>query len=368
MFKNSFFVILLSLFFSCTTFYTGNYKLENFNVYGQPDELGSMVQPWEDGLRTTDNKNQLEWWYFDGKLPDGSIIVCYFWKVHFVIDQYFIGFNYSSPDGEDIFKIKYFDEKNVSFLKDSCNVQMGKNSIIGNLKRYKIKIDPEDFDGFGIDIELNSKSLPYRPQDGIIKAGDNFFAWLAAVPKGEFKGQFFINNKKENIEGNGYHDHNWGNTPLQKLFSSWMWFRGEAGPYTIIAAELNTLENRGGYDIPILYLAQEKEVIINRFGEDGLFTKKSDLIKNIYRKKNEPLFSTLELITEDGFQIKIQGKKIIDNTLLFKRARTPIPISSIMNIFDIDPHYTRLESTLNIKDTSDNTFKGYGILEIMDLK
>ena len=368
MLKNLFFITLLSLLFSCTTLYTGNYKLNNFNVYGQPDELGPVVYPWEDGLRTKENKNQLEWWYFDGKLADGSIIVCYFWKVHFVFDKYFIGLNYSRPNKKDIFKLKYFNKKDVSFSIDSCNVQMGENSIIGNLKNYKIIIDPKDFDGIGFNIDLESRSLPYRPQDGIIKAGDDYFAWLAAVPKGNFRGTFTLNNKKKEIEGNGYHDHNWGNTPLQKLFKSWMWFRGEAGPYSIIASELNALENRGGYDIPILYLAESNKVLINRFGNNGLFTKKSDLIQNIYRKKNEPLFSTLELITEDGFQIKISGEKIIDNTLLFKRAKIPIPIDPIMNIFNIDPHYTRLESKLTIKDTSNNTFKGYGILEIMDLK
>ena len=48
----------------------------------------------------------------------------------------------------------------------------------------KLKIDPEDFDGFGFDISLKSKVPPYRPQDGIISAGDDFFAWLAAVPNG----------------------------------------------------------------------------------------------------------------------------------------------------------------------------------------
>ena len=368
MLKIFFSFLSLILISSCTRLYTGSHKLTDFNVYGQPNELGPIVQPWEDGLRTKEEKNQLEWWYFDGKLPDGSIIVCYFWKVHFFFDQYFIGFNYSRPNKKNIFKLKYFKKKDVKFSIDSCNVQMGTNSIIGNLKNYKIIINPKDFDGIGFSLDLQSKSFPYRPQDGIIKAGENYFAWLAAVPKGDFKGSLTFNNKITQIEGSGYHDHNWGNTPLQKLFKNWMWFRGKAGPYYVIAAELNTLDNRGGYNIPILYLSDSNQVLINRFGENGLFTKKSNLIKNIYRKKNEPLFSNLELITEDGFQIKIEGQKIIDNTLLFDRAKTPIPISPIMNFFNIDPHYTRLKSKLFIKDTINNTFEGFGVLEIMDLK
>ena len=202
-----------------------------------------------------------------------------------------------------------------------------KNFIIGNLEKYKIRIEPNDFDGLGFDVILESQSMPYRPQDGVIKAGNDFFAWLAAVPKGSFKGHFFENGNTIKIQGAGYHDHNWGNTPLQKLFKSWLWFRGEAGPYTVIASELNTLDHRGGYDIPILYIAQDRNVIVNRFGQDGLFTKKSELIENVYRKKNEPLFSNLELLTTDGFLVNIKGKKIIDNTLLFDRAKTPIPLS-----------------------------------------
>ena len=39
-----------------------------------------------------------------------------------------------------------------------------------------------------------------------------------------------------------------------------------------------------------------------------------------------------------------------------------------MNIFNIDPHYTRFKSKLVIKDTSGAVHEGFGILEIMDLK
>ena len=44
---------------------------------------------------------------------------------------------------------------------------------------------------------------------------------------------------------------------------------------------------RGGYDIPILYVADnENGMIINRFGQDGLFTKYADRIEGLYNKKN----------------------------------------------------------------------------------
>ena len=51
-----------------------------------------------------------------------------------------------------------------------------------------------------------------------LKAGSNYFAWLSAVPNGDLEGKLTFNNNTRQIDGSGYHDHNWGNTPLQKLF------------------------------------------------------------------------------------------------------------------------------------------------------
>ena len=50
-----------------------------------------------------------------------------------------------------------FKSKDTFFSKDSCNVKYNNNVFIGNLDSYVIKIDPKDFDGFGLDIKLNSK-------------------------------------------------------------------------------------------------------------------------------------------------------------------------------------------------------------------
>ena len=106
--------------------YTGSYNQENFTL-NQPNELGPVVEKWEDGLRTSGEKGELEWWYFDTKLEDGSLFVCYFYKIHPIKDIYFIGMNYNSIDGQDIFLMKFFKEQDVSFANDSCNVQMGNN-------------------------------------------------------------------------------------------------------------------------------------------------------------------------------------------------------------------------------------------------
>ena len=121
-------------------------------------------------------------------------------------------------------------------------------------------------------------------------------------------------------------------------------------------------------------MANKDKVIINRFGTNGLFTKYSNRIENVYNKKNEPLFSKLDMITTDGEKITIKGKDIIDNADMFKRAPIPhslkwiLPIIKLGSKFStIDPYYTRFSSDLSIS-LDDTLYTGTGVLEIMDLK
>ena len=367
------FIVTFSL--SCSRLYLGSFNQEYFDEVNQADILGETISNWEDGARTDDSKDQFEWWYFDAELDDGSLVVAYFYKVHFLKDQYFIGMNYTSPENENFFRLKYFKKDDVSFLKDSCRVIMKKNSFIGNLKKYNVTIDPNDFDNYGFSLDLKSQIKPYRPQDGIINAGDDYFAWLAAVPNGNVTGTVTVNGTEKKIKGTGYHDHNWGNTPLQKLFSSWTWFRGKAGPYTVILAELNAVKNRGGFDIPILFVADENQVVVNKFGNRELLTMKNDLIKNYYPKKNEPQFSKFSIVSDNNISVKISGNEIIDNIEIFKRMNLPIPLNIFKPIINlafkssgIDPFYTRFSSTFTLKIDDSNTYNGTGVMEIMDLQ
>lgn len=360
---------------SCTRLYLGSDNQEIFNESIQPDELGDIVQLWEDGARTDDSKNQFEWWYFDAELDDGSLVVAYFYKVHFLKDQFFIGFNYTSPQKEDFFRLKYFKSNEVSFQSDSCLVMMNKNLFAGNLNKYSISLDPDDFDGFGFNLNLQSLVGPYRPQDGIIKAGDDYFAWLAAVPNGDVDGTITINGKEKKIKGSGYHDHNWGNTPLQKLFKSWTWFRGKAGPYTVILAELNAVESRGGFDIPILFVADENQVLVDKFGNKELLTMKNNLIEDYYPSKNEPQFSNFLISSHDNVSVKISGNQIIDNIEIFKRLSLPAPLNLFKPAVNfafrssgIDPFYTRFASSFVLKIDENTAIDGTGVMEIMDLQ
>ena len=57
---------------SCSRLYFGPNSVPKFSTI-QPNELGPNVSPWEDGLRTSGDRNEFEWWYLDAKLDDGSV-------------------------------------------------------------------------------------------------------------------------------------------------------------------------------------------------------------------------------------------------------------------------------------------------------
>ena len=367
LFKKIIFIIQFCFIYNCSNLYFGNNELPNFDPKEQSNKLGKLVKQEEDALRTTDRNNEYEWWYFDAKLDDGSVLVAYFWKIKNIKDFYYIGVNYNSPDGTEYKKIKFFKSKDVFFSEDSCNVQFGENYFIGNLKNYNINIDKNDFDGFGFTVNLSSTIPPYRPQDGIISAKEDYFAWLAAVPNGRVNGNLFFNSDNTIISGTGYHDHNWGNVPLQKLFDDWIWFRGTAGPYTIIGYELNTIQSRGGYSIPGIFIGDSTGIIYENYGQNGIFTSKEDLITNLYEKNNESLFSKLKILTTDSFYLEIEGTDVIENLQLFEVAKIPF-VKSIMGLYKIDPFYTRFNSKVYLRLPNNKYYEGDGVLEIMDLR
>ena len=156
---------------------------------------------------------------------------------------------------------------------------------------------------------------------------------------------------------------------MQKLFDNWLWFRGTVGQYTIIGYELNTISSRGGYSIPGIFIADSTGIIYENYGQNGIFTAKENLITDLYKSNNEPLFSKLKIITKDDFYLEIEGKEVIENSLVKRHfiliGNPPIFLFQFSNI---DPYYTRYKSKVKLELPNQESFEGEGVLEIMDLK
>ncbi len=223
----------------------------------------AKVDKWEDGTRTKGAKGTYEWWYFDFKLSDGTTMVIDFLtkpvtnietgpKPLFFVDIV-------KPNGEKISKKWSFDVVDFYVATDSCYVQMGNSYVKGNLKKYIIHIDQ---DGFKLDLTLTSEADAWRPYTGhIVFDYNKFFGWLVAVPKGTVTGKYVYQGKTKTFKGSGYHDHNWGNVPMDKVIHHWYWSRADFGEYSVIAADVVSEKQFGYKDFKLFAVFKDGKVI-----------------------------------------------------------------------------------------------------------
>jgi len=224
------------------------------------------VAAFEDGQRIGTERGCYEWWYFDAHLDNGSTIVIVFYTKPSISPEGLlapcVSINITLADGRVYEKIYNAHPENFSASKNGCDVTIGENHFIGDLHHYRITAA---IDNVSVDVDLSSEVRPWRPKSGhmyFTKDGkENLFAWLPSVPQGVAKVTYKIDQKEFYATGSGYHDHNWGDIPMQSLMQDWYWARAQAGPYTVIASYITAAEAYG-YDTQIIYmLARDGKII-----------------------------------------------------------------------------------------------------------
>lgn len=226
-----------------------------------------QIEKWEDGMRTDGSEGTYEWWYFDAHLNDGSKLVIVFFTKPYIESNKpltpFVTFNLDLSDGRTIKKIYQTSEQDFFASNDQCEVRIGPNIFKGDLNTYQIHIEIEDVLA---DITIKGAVPSWRPETGHWFYGngeEKYFAWLPSVPYGIVEADIKIDNTIQHYTGTGYHDHNWGNTPMMELMNNWYWARAQIGGYTVIASFI-TAEQKYGYEaFPIFMLAKENEIIVD---------------------------------------------------------------------------------------------------------
>jgi hypothetical protein len=53
--------------------------------------------------------------------------------------------------------------------------------------------------------------------------------------------RYSIGKQEYRASGSGYHDHNWGDVPMQTLMHNRYWARASVGAYTVIASYITAI-------------------------------------------------------------------------------------------------------------------------------
>jgi hypothetical protein len=336
--------------------------LADFTALG----IGQKIAIWEDGRRTPKSAHTFEWWYFDGLLDDGTVVVVWFG------DNWFYGSHDRAvtieltPPGKPTRRVMRTFEEPGTFSSDSADVKIGPHQFKGDLDTYFIHVDPAETNGLGCDLTLRRRVASYRPGTGYIEAGKQFFAWLVPVPEGAVTGTLTADGVTRQVTGSGYHDHNWGNISPAKLFDSWWWGRGRSGEHTIIASEIHGKSAVGGTSIPLFFIGDEHQVEVNAFGSD-VSTINGDPVRHPDSNHKRPIGSGISFITADGSRAEF---KISDHLLKSADlvADESFAVRAAAWAISRKPWYTRFESPIILSLPGQSPATGRGTLEYFELK
>ncbi|MDF3311896.1 hydroxyneurosporene dehydrogenase [Rhodococcus sp. T2V] len=244
------------------------YQASSAEAYQKLGLTGDSVEAWEDGLRTDPDQTSFEWWYFDAHFDDGSTLVVVFSTKPMLSPALpltpRVTVNFDRPDGTHLVREIDFAPDEFAASTTVCDVRIGPNRFVGDLDRYSIRVDDK---GLTVDVTLERTTRSWRPATGHMyfddgtDAGRKFFAYLPAVPDGQAEATVTVDGHSTHLSGTGYHDHNWGDAPMNELMHHWWWGRAKVGPFVVITAFITAEQIYGGGTIPIFFLSRDGTVL-----------------------------------------------------------------------------------------------------------
>ena len=276
----------------------------------------------DDGLHPYTNPAYYEWWYLDARFDNGySCVLSWHWlneflKPHIPTIQLFI----YTPEGKRYVGMEAVDPKDCSASQEYCNVKMGSSYLQQEGKVYRMSMHSRNI---GCDLTFQGTIPGWKIGDGQIpiNGGEIVQGWVIPCPRARVEGKLFIKDKEIQVKGNGYHDHNWGNTDMYDIFLGWYWGRLNDPKYTIIFSNTQALN---GQILPFLYVADDKSTI--------LATDKYDFAV----EKEEPdaatgqLYAKIITLKYNGDNIKLRCR--LDTKTVVEQ--NPLPKVNEYNMFN----------------------------------
>lgn len=163
-----------------------------------------------------------EWWYFDFVSKSGNAfnIVLHQTDIFGIGKQSYYSVSFLSKNGEH----HYLKSKSKGFQINKG----GKYLLVEN----NLFIEDETSIKFNLPLENNivlkgeiNKGMPGKMvRDGVLYENkNNFGMWLPFVVQGDFNADLSTDGIKRHFEGFSYHDHQWGNLPIQRYVKDWVW-------------------------------------------------------------------------------------------------------------------------------------------------
>lgn len=339
-------------------------KVRLMNTNADYEKIGvkrNQIEMWEDGKRDESRSGAYEWWYFDMILDDGSKAVIHFntkatHNIHHDGCLPSVVVKLTTPDGETYMDSLEYDVSQATFSTEKCDVKIGEHFVSGDLKEYKIHVEP--LNGMGVDLTLTSMSKPWRPEAGYYVFGDDengYFTWLCVIPKGKVTGTMTVNGITKEVTGFGYHDHQWGNVDHMFTWNHWLWSRQNFDDYTILVFDLVTNKEYGYQRFPMVFVEDKDGNII--FETCDKTKVHYEVIEEFCQENTGKYYPKKSKYTFEDCGKKIEYTLDVQQELQARNYYGDVPEEArkVFDLKNVQPTYSRVYATGDLKITEKNT-------------
>jgi predicted secreted hydrolase len=265
------------------------------------------IVPKDDAFHGDINLIDVEWWYFDGIFDND-------YSIHVGIRTYHLkksGFIESRINIYKKGKVEveaskrdFFSNFNISY--DSPDLEINNNQIIRFDKEYFKKTGKWKYH-VSLKINDNEVDLIFVGTTQGWKIETSETCWTVALPKAKVTGEIKFNGETINVQGIGYHDHNWGYTATTILTNiGWFWGRVAGDSLTVTWAKTMITPERGDL-LAIInndnVVKSDKKGYYSINPENISFSAKKFIKKNRQKIPTEFDLRIVNTISDDNFPI-----------------------------------------------------------------
>ncbi|MGH2616933.1 MAG: hypothetical protein ACRDJC_17000, partial [Thermomicrobiales bacterium] len=216
-----------------------------------------------------------EWWYFDIQSPDGTTITGTFattptkgFVPRFGEPVASVNLSYSTGGPTRTEEITFPLDQFIA-SEAVLDVQAGPVAMKGDLQTLRIT---GEINGLAIDVTFEQEATPLRFGNGYVLVGspERYRGWFNPFPQARATGAFTIDGQEIQIDGAGYHDHNWGNMTAGEGTVGWLWAKADLGRYVALAVRNQVRERFGGGINRMLWIydLEDQQELVRAFGTD----------------------------------------------------------------------------------------------------
>ncbi len=255
--------------------------IEAWTGPGRADSVISTLVPSDNALRSeVGQRGVYEWWYFDAVFNNGYKVVVFFYASNpnpGAAGRPGIELVLLRPDGVKTQRSVAYPRSEFRASRERPDVQVGKNYLradySSDLPVYVIHLEEGD-----LEFHLTYHALVngWRPGSGYSRFGSmGTFAWIVPVPRARVTGTIRDRDQTIQVEGVGYHDHNWLDFQFQRIIEYWMWGRVYSEHFTVAYALIQCNARVDRHEVRVLMVAQDQNVILST-GEFEILTGEFD--------------------------------------------------------------------------------------------